>query len=86
MMGILSSMLFEKDEEHQLTSEAFYLDFGLVGLSMLFPLPQVKKMGPAYLLAYVSVVIMAGISMNTLACRYCPNTVCFMNPRFKDGK
>ncbi|HEY5531554.1 MAG TPA: hypothetical protein VIK22_06100 [Candidatus Anoxymicrobiaceae bacterium] len=80
IMGKWTAMLYDKDEEHPLTKEAFYLDFGLVGASILFPLPQVRKMGTRYLALYLAVSLASAAGIRHLACRYCPNTVCFMNP------
>jgi len=86
LMGKWTAMLFEKDEEHPLTAEAFYLDFGLIGASMLFPLPQVKKMGSRYLAAYFLALLAGAAGIRQLACRHCPNSVCFLNPGFSDRK
>jgi hypothetical protein len=86
LMGKWTAMIFEKDEEHPLTTEAFYLDFALIGASVLFPLPQVKKMGSLYLLLYIASVLGSSLAVKQMACRYCPNTVCFMNPEFRSGK
>jgi len=86
LMGKWTAMVFEKDEEHPLTTEAFYLDFALIGASVLFPLPQVKKMGLLYLFLYVAAVLGSSLAVRGMACRYCPNTVCFLNPDFTSGK
>ena len=86
LMGKWTAMLFEKDEEHPLTAEAFYVDFGLIGASILFPLPQVRKMGVWYLALYVAAVLIGTISVRQLACRHCPIDVCFNNPGFKNRK
>lgn len=82
IMGKWTAMLYEKDEEHPLTAEAFYLDFGLIGASILLPLPQVKEMGARYLGLYVLAVIVGAVGIRQVACRHCPNTVCFNNPDF----
>jgi len=80
LMGKWTSRLYEKDEEHPLTAEAFYLDFALIGASVLFPLPQVKKMGNRYLVLYVLALLAGSAVIRLLACRNCPNVVCPMNP------
>jgi hypothetical protein len=86
LMGKWTAMIYEKDEEHPLTTEAFYLDFALIGASVLFPLPQVKKMGFFYLLLYVAAALGSSLAVRQMACKYCPNVVCFMNPDFKSGE
>ncbi len=86
MMGKWTAMLFEKDEEHPLTAEAFYLDFGLIGASILLPLPQVKKMGSRYLALYLLAVLLSAAGIRYFACRHCPVTVCLNNPGFSAWK
>jgi len=86
IMGKWTAMLYEKDEEHPLTAEAFYLDFGLIGASILLPLPQVKKMGKRYLAVYLLTVLLSAAGIRYFACRHCPNTVCFNNPDFSGWK
>jgi hypothetical protein len=83
LIGKWTALLFEKDEEHPLTAEAFYLDFALIGTSILFPLPQVKKMGARYLALYVATVLTGAVVIRQLACSRCPNTVCLNNPGFR---
>ena len=86
LMGKWSAMLFEKDEDHPLTAEAFYVDFALIGSSILVPLPQVRKMGARYLALYVLVVLVSAVGLRQLACSRCPVDVCFNNPGFKSRK
>ncbi len=86
LMGKWTAMLFEKDEEHPLTAEAFYVDFALIGASILFPLPQVRKMGGRYLALYLLVLLASSAGMRQLACSKCPIDVCFNNPGFKNRK
>ena len=80
LAGIWTAGRYERDEENPLTAEAFQLDFGLIGASMLYPLPEVVKMGKSYLAAYLLAVAAGGIGIKQLACKYCPNDVCLMNP------
>ena len=80
LMGRFTPLMFEKDEEHPLTAEAFYVDFSLIGAGILFPLPQVKKMGKGYLLLYLLALLAGGAVTRTLACGNCPVSVCPMNP------
>ena len=86
LMGKWTAMIYEKDEEHPLTTEAFYVDFGLIGASILFPLPQVKKMGMRYLMAYLFITLGSLLAIRQLACSRCPNDVCFNNPNFRGRK
>lgn len=86
LMGKWTAMIYEKDEEHPLTTEAFYVDFGLIGASILFPLPQVRKMGARYLALYLAVVVASAVAIRQLACSRCPIDVCLNNPGFKDRK
>lgn len=83
LMGKWTAMIFEKDEEHPLTAGAFYIDFALIGASILFPLPQVRKMGPRYLALYLLAVLASAVGIRQLACSHCPIDVCFNNPGFK---
>jgi hypothetical protein len=85
LMGKLTPYLYEKDSEHPLTAEAFYLDFALIGASMLFPLPQVKKMGRGYLLLYVLALVAGSVVIRLLACNNCPVAVCPMNSMRSDA-
>jgi hypothetical protein len=86
LMGKWTAMIYEKDEEHPLTTEAFYVDFGLIGASILFPLPQVKKMGARYLATYLFVTLGSLLAIRQLACSRCPIDVCFNNPNFRSRK
>ena len=86
LMGKWTAMIYEKDEENPLTTEAFYMDFALIGASVLFPLPQVRKMGKFYLLLYIAAALGSSLAVRQMACKYCPNAVCFMNPDFKSEK
>jgi hypothetical protein len=80
LMGKWTAILYEKDEEHPLTAQAFYLDFALIGASILFPLPQVKKMGKGYLVLYLMVLMAGALATRLLGCANCPIAVCPMNP------
>ena len=80
LMGLWTASRFERDEDNPLTAEAFQLDFALIGASMLYPLPQVARMGQRYLAFYALSIAVGGAGMRLLACRVCPNDVCFMNP------
>jgi hypothetical protein len=86
LAGKWTAMLYEKDEEHPLTADAFYVDFALIGAIMLFPLPQVKKMGRSYLILYVLAVLAGSAVIRLLACGNCPVAVCPMNPGQKELK
>lgn len=83
LMGKWTAMIYERDEENPLTAKAFYLDFALIGASMLYPLPQVAKMGKRYLVLYILALLAGGAGIRQLACKHCPVTVCFMNPKHK---
>ena len=83
LMGRWTAMLFKKDEEHSLTPGAFYVDFALIGSSIVFPLPQVGKMGARYLAFYILAVLVSALGFRRLACARCPVDVCFNNPRFR---
>lgn len=80
LMGLWTASRFKRDEDNPLTAEAFQLDFALIGSSMLYPLPQVARMGKSYLALYALSIAVGGAGMRLLACRVCPNDVCFMNP------
>jgi hypothetical protein len=80
LMGKLTPLMYEKDEEHPLTAQSFYMDFTLIGASILFPLPQVKKMGRGYLIAYILALLVGGVVIRLLGCGNCPIAVCPMNP------
>lgn len=85
LMGKWTAGILEPDPDHPLTAEAFYLDFGLIGASLLYPLPQAWKMGRRYLALYALAIAAGGLGMRLLGCRRCPNAVCFMNPRHGQG-
>ncbi len=86
LAGKWTASRFERDEENPLTAEAFQLDFGLIGASMLYPLPQVVKMGKPYLAAYLLAIVASGLGIHELGCKKCPNDVCLMNPRHKRSR
>lgn len=85
LMGKWTATILEPDPGHPLTAEAFYLDFGLIAASLLYPLPQVFKMGKRYLALYALAIAAGGLGVRLLACTRCPNDVCFMNPRHKQA-